>query len=78
MFRYNYGFKLDFTERHLVLTQDTMKYYRNKQHASNKKATNMPIVSVPMALIESIKEYKVANIDKLLDKSGATMLVKKA
>lgn len=31
-----------------------------------------------MALIESIKEYKVANIDKLLDKSGATMLVKKA
>lgn len=55
-----------------------MKYYRNKQHASNKKATNMPIVSVPMALIESIKEYKVANIDKLLDKSGATMLVKKA
>ena len=30
VFRYNYGFKLDFTERHLILTQDTLKYYRNE------------------------------------------------
>lgn len=37
----------------------------------------MPIVSVPMALIESIKEYKVANLDGLERKSGATMVMKK-
>jgi len=30
-----------------------------------------------MALIESIKEYKVANLDGLDRKSGATMVMKK-
>jgi len=56
--RYNYGFKNDFTERHLVLTMDSLKYYRSSLHAQNKKANNIPIVTVPMGLVESIKEFK--------------------
>lgn len=56
--RYNYGFKNDFTERHLVLTMDSLKYYRSSLHAQNKKANNIPIVTVPMGIIESINEFK--------------------